>query len=72
MNALARELLDLGASADEGGRRGCLRARAAVAGLSVTAEAGAAEAPDRESPVAQTRGWGAIADDLIAQERDRG
>ena len=71
VNALAGELLDLGASADEGGRRGRLRARAAAAGLSATVEAEATEAPDRESLAVQTRGWGAVAGDLLAQERDR-
>lgn len=70
VNAVAGELLDLGADADRGGRRERLRARAATAGLAIVS---AAEPPpsDPDAVRASTRGWGAAADDLLQAERDR-
>lgn len=70
VNAVAGELLDLGADADRGGRRERLRARAATAGLSVTSAA-APDPVDRADALLSTRGWGPIADDVLRDERDR-
>lgn len=71
MNALAGELLDLGADADRGGRRERLRVRAATEGLSL-ATTPAPEPFDRALALASTRGWGSVADALLRDERDRG
>jgi plasmid stability protein len=72
VNALATELLDLGAEADLGDRGSRLRARAAAAGLLRSVPAPPVPAAERRAIVASTRGLGRVVDALIAGERDRG
>ncbi len=71
VNALATELLDLGAEADQGDRRSRLRSKAAAAGVLRGVPAASLPAADRRKIIESTRGLGALADALIADERDR-
>ncbi|MGH8918193.1 MAG: FitA-like ribbon-helix-helix domain-containing protein [Actinomycetes bacterium] len=71
VNAVATEILDAAADADEGDRRARLRARAATLGVLRTAPAGPVSAARRRRIIASTRGTGAILDKLLAEERDR-
>lgn len=70
VNAVAGDLLDLGADTDQGGRRDRLRARAATTGLAVNS---AVSPPpvDRDAVLLSTRGWGLVADEALRGERDR-
>jgi len=69
VNALATELLDLGAGTDQGDRRTRLRASAAAAGLLRSLPAPAVAPDERRAVLATTRGLGPMADALIAHER---
>lgn len=71
VNALATELLDLGAEADLGDRRTRLRARAASAGMLRSVAAPALSQAERSAIVESTRGLGPMVDALLARERDR-
>lgn len=71
VNALATELLDLGAGTDQGDRRARLRASAAAAGMLQSAPAPVAPPAERREVLASTRGLGPMADALIAHERGR-
>ncbi len=71
VNALATELLDLGAEADQGDRRSRLRSKAAAAGVLRGVPSARLPAADRRRIIESTRGLGAVAEDLIAYERDR-
>jgi plasmid stability protein len=71
INALATEILDAAADADQGDRRHRLRARAAAAGLLHQVPAPGISSEQRQRILDTTRGLGAIADQLIAHERDR-
>jgi plasmid stability protein len=71
VNALATEILDAAADADEGDRRARLRARAAVLGLSRATQFPSVGQARRRRIVASTKGTGAILDRLLAEERDR-
>jgi len=70
-NALATEILDLAADADEGDRRVRLRARAATVGVLRASSARPVSAPDRQRAVASTRGIGPILDHYLKEERER-
>jgi plasmid stability protein len=71
VNALATELLDLGAGADQGDRRARLRAKAAAAGMLGSVAAPVVAPDERRAVVAATRGLGPVVDAVIAEERDR-
>jgi plasmid stability protein len=71
VNALATELLDLGAGADLGDRRARLRAKAAAAGMLGSVPAPVVASAERRAVVASTRGLGPVLDAVIAEERDR-
>lgn len=71
VNALATEVLDAAADVDQGDRRARMRAKAASAGLLHPVGAEPMPATARQRIVGSTRGLGAIADQLIADERDR-
>jgi len=70
VNALATELLDLGAEADLGDRRARLRARAAAAGFLRSIPAPLVAPGERVEVLATTRGLGPVVDVLIAGERE--
>lgn len=70
-NALATEILDLAADADEGDRRVRLRARAATLGMLSASSAPRVSARDRQRTVASTQGIGLIVDRYLADDRDR-
>jgi len=71
VNALATELLDLGAGADRGDRRARLRAKAAAVGMLGSVPAPVVAQDERRAVVAATRGLGPVVDAVIAEERDR-
>ncbi len=71
VNAVATEILDAAADADEGDRRARLRARAGSLGVLRAAEAVPVGRADRERIIAATRGMGPVVDRLIADERER-
>jgi plasmid stability protein len=71
VNAVATELLDLTAEADQGDRRSRLRAAAAAAGFLRGVRSRDLPPGRRGQIVDSTRGLGPIADALIADERDR-
>jgi len=71
VNAVATEILDAAADADEGDRRARVRARAAALGILRAATPARPVSPaDRESIIATMKGLGPIADRLMAEERD--
>jgi plasmid stability protein len=71
VNAVATEILDAAADADEGGRRARLRARAAALGiLRPASPARPVSAAERERIITSMKGIGPIADRLIADERE--
>jgi len=70
VNALATELLDLGADADQGDRRSRLRAAAATAGSLRAVRAEDVSSDRRRQIIESTRGLGPVADRLIAAERE--
>ena len=71
VNAVATELLDLGANADIGDRRSRVRAAAAAAGLLAGGRAPAVSPARRKQIIESARGLGPIVDALIDAERDR-
>lgn len=71
VNAVATEILDAAADADEGDRRSRLRARAAALGILRSYPAPQVSPAERERALASMTGTGPIADRLIAEERDR-
>jgi plasmid stability protein len=71
VNAVATEILDAAADADEGDRRARLRARAAILGVARATPARPVSAARRRRIVASTRGTGAILDKLLDEERER-
>ncbi|MGH7643026.1 MAG: FitA-like ribbon-helix-helix domain-containing protein [Candidatus Dormibacteria bacterium] len=71
VNAVATEILDAAADADEGDRRARLRARAAGLGLLREIPAQPVGSARRRRIVASTKGTGAILDRLLAEERER-
>jgi len=71
VNAVATEILDAAADADEGDRRARLRARAAALGiLRAASPVRPVSAAERERILATMKGIGPIADRLIAEERE--
>jgi plasmid stability protein len=71
VNAVATEILDAAADADEGDRRSRLRARASALGiLRAASPARPVSRADRERIIATMKGVGPIADRLIAEERE--
>ncbi|MGH9045572.1 MAG: FitA-like ribbon-helix-helix domain-containing protein [Acidimicrobiales bacterium] len=71
VNAVATEILDAAADADQGDRRARLRARAATLGIIRATPAKPVSASRRRRIVASTRGVGAVLDQLLAEERER-
>src|SRR5450631_1447326 len=71
LNAVATEMLDAAAEADQGDRRAQLRAAAAAAGTLRTVKARPVSAARRRQITESTRGLGAQVDRLLAQERER-
>ncbi|MGI8413376.1 MAG: FitA-like ribbon-helix-helix domain-containing protein [Solirubrobacteraceae bacterium] len=71
LNAVATEMLDAAAEADQGGRRAQLRAAAAAAGTLRTVKARPVSAARRRRITESTRGLGPRLDRLLAQERER-
>jgi plasmid stability protein len=71
MNAVATEILDLAADADEGDRRARLRAKAAALGMLVAIDAPPVSERRRKRALESTRGLGPIADELIREGRER-
>src|SRR5215469_5704988 len=71
VNAVATEILDAAADADEGDRRARLQSRAATLGILRAVPARPVSAGRRNRIVASTSGTGAIVDRLLAEERDR-
>ena|SRR6266508_1111703 len=71
VNAVATEILDLAADADQGDRRSRLRARAAAAGILESSPAPAVPPELRQAIIESARGLGPIADALIDAERER-
>jgi hypothetical protein len=71
VNAVATELLDLGAGADQGDRRARLRARAAATGMLGSVSAPIVTSAERRAAVASTRGLGPVLDAILTDERDR-
>ncbi|MGH9120950.1 MAG: hypothetical protein ACRDYC_03250, partial [Acidimicrobiales bacterium] len=71
LNAVATEILDAAADADEGDRRARLRARAATLGILRPTAAPPLGSARRSRILASTRGTGPILDRLLAEERDR-
>ncbi len=71
MNAVATEILDLAADADQGDRRARLRAKAAASGMLVEIDAPPVSARRRKRALESTRGLGPMADRLIREERER-
>ena len=70
VNAVATEILDAAADADEGDRRARLRARAAALGILRASPARPVSSAERESIIATMKGIGPIADRLIAEQRE--
>ena len=71
MNALATEILDAAADAEQGDRRRRLRAAAAAAGALGTVGARPVSAARRWRITESTRGLGLRVDELLAQEREQ-
>lgn len=71
VNAVATEILDAAADADEGDRRSRLRARAATIGALRASPARPVGAARRRRIVASTKGTGPVLDRLLSEERDR-
>lgn len=71
VNALATEILDAAADADEGDRRARLRARAATLGVLRASPAPSVGTSRRRRIVASTEGTGPVLDRLLSEERDR-
>jgi hypothetical protein len=71
VNAVATELLDLAAEADQGDRRSRLRAAAAAAGMLRGSRSRELPPARRRRIIESTRGLGPNADALIAAERNR-
>lgn len=71
VNAVATEILDAAADADEGDRRARLRARATGLGVLRGSPAEPVSPARRRRVVASTRGTGPILDRLLADERER-
>src|SRR5271170_394127 len=71
VNALATEILDVAADADEGDRRARLRAKAAILGVSKGTPAQSVSPASRRRILASTRGTGAMLDRLLDEERER-
>ncbi len=71
VNAVATEILDAAADADEGDRRARLRARAAMLGILRTSSATPIGRVRRRRIVASTKGTGPVVDRLLSEERER-
>lgn len=71
MNAVASEILDAAADADQGDARTRLRARAASAGALRVVPAQRVDPERRAEIVGSMRGIGPVLDDLLVQERER-
>lgn len=71
INAVATEIIDAAADADGGSRTERLRADAAAAGILVNVPGAPVSDERRERILAGTVGLGQIADQLIAEQRDR-
>lgn len=71
VNAIATEILDSAADADEGDRRARLRARAAALGILRPTSAAPVGTARRRRVIASTRGTGPVLDRLLAEERER-
>jgi plasmid stability protein len=71
VNAIATEILDAAADADEGDRQARLRARAAALGVLRATPAAQVSADRRRRIIASTAGMGPIADKMLDEERDR-
>jgi plasmid stability protein len=71
LNAVATEILDAAADADEGDRRERLRARASTLGILRAAAAKPVTITRRRRVMASTRGIGPVLDQLLAEERER-
>ena len=71
MNAVATEILDAAADADQGDPRARLRAKAAALGMLVTIDAPPVSEQRRKRALESTRGLGPIADELIREQRER-
>jgi plasmid stability protein len=71
INAVATEIIDAAADADQGNRRDRLRAKAAASGMLRGTQAEPVSAARRRRAVAATRGIGPILDELLADERGR-
>ena len=71
VNALATEILDTATDGETLDRRARLRARAAALGMLHSTPAPPVSPERRRRILEATRGWGPLADDLIAYERDR-
>lgn len=71
INAVASEILDAAADADEGDRRARMRARAAALGVLRSTQAPTVGTTRRRRIVASTRGTGPLLDQLLAEERER-
>jgi plasmid stability protein len=71
VNAVATEILDAAADADEGDRRSRLRARAAALGVLRAASSAPVSPARRRRIIASTAGIGPVVDSLVADERDR-
>lgn len=71
LNAVATEILDAVADADQGDRRARLRAAAAAAGTLRVVNARPVSAARRRRITETTRGLGPQVDHLLAHERER-
>jgi hypothetical protein len=71
VNAVATDILDAAADADEGDRRARLRARAAGLGILREVPVKPVTAARRRRVIASTRGTGPVLDRLLEEERDR-
>lgn len=71
VNALATEILDIAADADQGDRRSRLRAAAAAAGI-LRSRPGPGLSPEvRERAIASTKGLGQVIDRILDEDRGR-
>ncbi|HYA45834.1 MAG TPA: toxin-antitoxin system HicB family antitoxin [Acidimicrobiales bacterium] len=70
VNAVATQILDAAADADEGDRRARLRARAAAAGLLRATPAASVGQARRRRIVASTKRAGPVVDRFLAEERE--
>jgi plasmid stability protein len=71
INAVATEIIDAAADADQGDRTSRLRARAAATGSLVPLPGKTISKAERRRIIESTRGLGPMADRLIDEERDR-